>query len=119
MDDVTGAHPLRLTGNRSRNHAAGTVPGAQQRHMVYAIEERDDGFHRIWISESGERRFQLRGLHRKPEHVNGRHFRSDGDIHREISEGTFQPKLFGIVLNRPTPDNQRDGSSSVRQTSAD
>ena len=101
MDDVPGAHPLRLARNRRRNHAARAIPGAQQRHMVNAIEQRNDGLHRIWILESGERRFQLRGLHRNPEHIHGRNFRGDRDIHREISERTFQPKLFGIVLQAP------------------
>ncbi len=119
MNDVPRTDAFGLNRNRRRNHPPRAVPAAEQRDMVNAIEQGNDSPHRIRILQRNERRLQLRGLHRNPKHVDGRNLRSDGDIHREIPERTFQLKLFGILRQRLAPHHQRDGISRVRQTSAD
>ena len=119
MHNMPRAHPLSLARNRRRNHAAIAVLGAKQGHVIDSIEQRDNGFHRVRIFERSECCLQLRGLHRKPEHIHGGHFRGHGDIGRELAERTFQTKLSGIVGECLAPDHHRDGGSSMGQARAD
>jgi hypothetical protein len=97
----------------------GSVPGAKQRHMVDSVEQWDNRSGCFWTCDSGQCRFQLRSLHREPEHINGRNFRSDRNIDSKISERTLQPKLLRIVLERLAPHHQRNENSRVRQASPD
>ena len=119
MDNTTWADALHFSRNRRRNHALSAVASAQQRDMVNAIKKWNDASHCIRILESGKRRLQLRSLHRKPENVNGRNLRGNGNIDREVSERTVKPKLFGMFGNVLWPHHQGDRSSSMRQASAD
>ena len=54
----------------------------------------------------------------RPENVNGRNLRGNGNIDREVSERTVKPKLFGMLSKRFLPDDHCDGVSGMRQTSA-
>ncbi len=95
MNDVPRTHPLGFNRNRRRNHALRAVLSAQHGNMINAIEQRNDRSHRIGISELAQSRFQLRSLHRNPEHIGGRHFSGDGNIHSEIAERTFKLSFLG------------------------
>ncbi len=97
MHNVARTHALHFTRNRRRDHTLCPVPRAQQSNMVNAIQQRNDPSHRIRISERGQRRLQLRSLHRNPKHIDGRHFGREPNIHCEIAEGAVEMKLLGIL----------------------
>ena len=66
MDDVSRTDPLGLNRDRRRDHTICPVLRPQHGNVINAIEQRNDGPHRIRILESGQRRLELRGLHRDP-----------------------------------------------------
>ncbi len=119
MDDVPWTHALHFPRNRSRNHAARPVLAAKQSNVINAVEQGNDRTYSVGILQRGQRRLELRSLHRNPKHIHGRHFRGDNDVHREFAEGTLKIKLFGILPERFAPHHKGDGSARVRHTSAD
>ena len=97
MDDVSGCDALGFDRNRSRDDSFGAVLCAQQRQMVDAVQERNDGADGFGLRESSQCRFQLRGFHRNPEHVGGRNLGGARNRHAEVSERAFETKLFRIL----------------------
>ncbi len=108
MDDVSGRDAFGLDGNRRGNDAGVAIARTQQREMVDAIEQGNDGAHCLRLRERCQGRFQLRGFHRNPENIGGRNVRGARNGHSKVSERAFELKFRGIVGERLGPHHHGD-----------
>ena len=85
MNDFPRRGPFRLHADACRNDSVMPKARPQQRDMVYPIQQRNDRAKLLRIhGDAAQRRIELRGLHRDPQHIVWRcNARSAIDRHAE------------------------------------